>query len=182
MGKAKLTKSDLAKPIKQATNIPETNNNHIAFNDHTSFNVEESDLEDNNSDFNKLLEELDTKNNKYKSNEFLLKLSNTCNEFHYQILSHIQLQLNNTTITENDYILAYKVAKETGAGTQIIDEKDFKSFIEDYNQATNKKKDVKKPKESQLDDDKRHIKLSGMHYTTWARAIINGLADIDTPP
>ncbi|CAG8667461.1 14009_t:CDS:2 [Dentiscutata erythropus] len=281
MGKAKSTKSDLAKPIKQATNkyitnISETNNNHIAFNDHTTFNinietnrfghtnfntdipvcdnldflnkkVKELDLENANSDFNKLLEKLDTKNNKYKSNEFLLKLyiknqdnvtisakqlnilANSCNKFHYQIPSHIQLQLNDTTITKNDYVLAYKVAKETRARTQIIDEKDFKSFTKDYNQATNKKKNrseepdsdndlnkkkpqlfSKKPKESQLDDDKYiiastisqlqekyfsancegscwvtktgHIKLSGMHYTTWARAIINRLADIDTPP
>ncbi|CAG8753464.1 9149_t:CDS:2 [Dentiscutata erythropus] len=162
----KSTKSDLAKPIKQATNkyftnIFETNNNHIAFNDHTSFNIDtktdrfgytnfntdipvcdnldflneevkELDLENANSDFNRLLEELDTKNNKYKSNKFLLKL-------------YIKNQDNITIPAKRLNILAnssYKVAKETGTGTQIIDEKDFKSFTENYNQAANKKKDV----------------------------------------
>ncbi|CAG8850517.1 14237_t:CDS:2, partial [Racocetra persica] len=65
-----------------------------------------------------------------------------------------------------------------------------------------------KPKESQLDEDKYimastisqirekyfcancegscwatktgHVKLTGMHYTTWARAILNRLTDINT--
>ncbi|CAG8673738.1 20087_t:CDS:2, partial [Racocetra persica] len=96
----------------------------------------------------------------YESKEFLLKLciknqdnttlpakrlnilADSCSEFHYQILSHIQYQLNDTTITQNDYILSYKVTKETGSGTQIINESDFKSFLEDYNQATNRKKEV----------------------------------------
>ncbi|CAG8693675.1 375_t:CDS:2, partial [Cetraspora pellucida] len=61
--------------------------------------VEESDLENNISDF--------------------------CDEFHYQILLYIQFQLNDTTITQNDYVLAYKVTKETETETQIINENDF---------------------------------------------------------
>ena len=66
--------------------------------------------------------------------------ADTCREFHNQILSEIQLQLNNTDIAQNDYVLAYKVTKETGAGTQINEENDFNSFINDYNQAISKKK------------------------------------------
>ncbi|CAG8455929.1 16461_t:CDS:2 [Dentiscutata heterogama] len=131
------------------------------FEDLLNEEVEELDLENNN--FSRQLDKLDNENNKYETD--------SCGEFHYQILLHIQFQLNNTTITQNDYVLSYKVTKETGAGTQIINKSDFESFIEDYNQATNRKKRKpnsddnlnkkklhlfsRKPKESQLDDDKR---------------------------
>ncbi|CAG8781429.1 21372_t:CDS:2, partial [Dentiscutata erythropus] len=160
-------------------------------------------------------------------------------------------RLDNFTITQDNYVLSYKIAKESGAGTQIFDENDFKSFVKDYNNAINKKKEIfinvqiqkilknnpkkrlyksnpeelssndnstkkqpklfgKKSKVSHLDDERHttasiisqirekyycanceescwltetgHIKLSGMHYTTWARAISNGIADINTPP
>ncbi|CAG8603855.1 2471_t:CDS:2, partial [Dentiscutata erythropus] len=183
--------------------------------------------------------------------EFLFKrvniLAESCDEFRYQILSKVRLQLDNFTITQDNYVLSYKIAKESGAGTQIFDENDFKSFVKDYNNAINKKKEIfinvqiqkilknnpkkrlyksnpeelssddnstkkqpklfgKKPKVSYLDDERHiisqirekyycancegscwptetgHIKLSGMHYTTWARAISNGIADINTPP
>ncbi|CAG8570328.1 33229_t:CDS:2, partial [Racocetra persica] len=153
--------------------------------------------------YDEQLDELDNENSKYQSKEFLLKLSiktednitlpakwstilaDSCNKFHNQILSDIQSQLNNIAITQNDYVLAYKVTKETGVGTQIINESDFESFINDYNQATNKEKEMfiniqipdesnsndnnsnkkkprlfsKKPKESYLDDE-RHIMAS----------------------
>ncbi|CAG8760005.1 1375_t:CDS:2, partial [Ambispora leptoticha] len=79
----------------------------------------------------------------------------SCGDFHYQILSQIQIELNDPTITQNNYVLAYKVAKETGAGTQIINES------------------------SCWVTEAGHLKLTGMHYTTWAGAIIT---DIDTPP
>ncbi|CAG8842751.1 30743_t:CDS:1, partial [Racocetra persica] len=87
---------------------------------------EVSDLKNNSCDISSQLDELDNKNDKYKSKEFLFKLyiknhdntilsakrlnilADSCSDFHYQI------ELNNTTITRNDYILAYKVAKKTG--------------------------------------------------------------------
>ncbi|CAG8554455.1 15895_t:CDS:2 [Dentiscutata erythropus] len=143
---------------KDATNLFETNG---LIYDHTALDTDISELEDVEMDLendfydsNRQWDELNNKNNKYESQEFFIKLcikdqdnitlpakqlnilADSCGEFHYQILSHIQLQLNNTTITQNDYVLAYKITKETGAETQIINENDFRSFIEDYNQAT----------------------------------------------
>ncbi|CAG8719332.1 29089_t:CDS:2, partial [Racocetra persica] len=123
---------------KHITNIPEIND-HTAFDtpiydefkDLLDEDVKVSDLENDN--FSRLLDELDNKDNKYETD--------SCGKFHYQILSHIQYQLNDTTITQNDYVLSYKVTKETRSRTQIINESDFKSFFENYNQATNRKKE-----------------------------------------
>ncbi|CAG8729906.1 14499_t:CDS:2, partial [Racocetra persica] len=103
----------------------------------------ESDL-DNTHSYDKQLDELSNENNKYQSKEFLLKLSiktennnilsakrltilaDSCSEFYNQILFDIQFQLNNIAITQNDYVLAYKVTKETGTRTQIINEEILK--------------------------------------------------------
>ncbi|CAG8628025.1 33432_t:CDS:1, partial [Racocetra persica] len=52
-------------------------------------------------------------------------LADSSNEFHNQILLDIQSQLNNIAITQDDYVLIYKVTKETGARIQIINKRDF---------------------------------------------------------
>lgn len=152
---------------KNITNIFETNELNDNSVDYSAVDTPVNEIEDSlsdngeESDLDNFFERLlDNENDKYKNKEFFLKLciknqdnttlpakrlnisADSCREFHNQILTKIQLQLNNIDIAQNDYVLAYKVTKETGAGTQINDESDFNSFINDYNQAISKKKEV----------------------------------------
>ncbi|CAG8744266.1 18791_t:CDS:2, partial [Dentiscutata erythropus] len=117
----------------------------------------------------------------------------------------------NSEDEDQEIILAYKVIRETGIGTQITNENDFVIFTKEYKHAITKQKEVfiiatmlsnisttsnKSTIISILHEerfcnqcetpcwptDQGYIKLTGAHYTVWARSIINGFNNTTSPP
>lgn len=99
-------------------------------------------ISNNISEVKKILFSLSVKlENKIELPSKFIEISvSSIDELLLEIYNHLIILIEDNTIFMDDYFIAYKLEKTTGAGTQLKDANDFKKFILDYEKTDNRKK------------------------------------------
>ncbi|CAG8717900.1 4132_t:CDS:2 [Dentiscutata erythropus] len=66
----------------------------------------------------------------------------TVDEFLSSVHNKIHLMTKDNTIMPSDYFVTFKTQRETGAGTQLVDEQDFIKFKSEYTKLAARKSDI----------------------------------------